>query len=169
MARVAGALAADGVGPGDRVAGFLPNIPEAVIAMLAAASLGAVWSSCSPDFGVQGVLDRFGQIEPKVLFTADGYRYGGKAHDSLATAAAAAGSTAVAGPHGGRSLPGRGPDAPGGAMVSWADYGRSGRAAGPGLPPGPLRPSPVHHVLLRAPRACPSAWSTRWAAPCCST
>ena len=86
VARVAAALAADGVGPGDRVAGFLPNIPEAVIAMLAAARLGAVWSSCSPDFGVQGVLDRFGQISPKVLFTADGYRYGGKSHDSLATA-----------------------------------------------------------------------------------
>jgi acetoacetyl-CoA synthetase len=86
VARLAGALAADGVGPGDRVAGFLPNLPEAVIAMLATTSLGAVWSSCSPDFGVQGVLDRFGQIEPKVLFTADGYRYGGKVHDSLATA-----------------------------------------------------------------------------------
>ncbi|MEN8008189.1 MAG: acetoacetate--CoA ligase, partial [Candidatus Krumholzibacteriota bacterium] len=85
VARVADGLAADGVGPGDRVAGFLPNIPEAVIAMLAAASLGAVWSSCSPDFGVQGVLDRFGQIAPKVLFSADGYFYGGKGHDSLAT------------------------------------------------------------------------------------
>lgn len=87
VARVAGALAADGVRPGDRVAGFFPNLPEAVIAMLATASLGAVWSSCSPDFGVQGVCDRFGQIEPKVLFTADGYRYGGKAQDSLDTAA----------------------------------------------------------------------------------
>jgi acetoacetyl-CoA synthetase len=83
-ARLAASLAADGVGPGDRVAGFLPNIPEAVIAMLATARLGAVWSSCSPDFGVQGVLDRFGQIAPRVLVTADGYRYGGKAHDSLA-------------------------------------------------------------------------------------
>jgi len=85
-ARVAAALTAAGVAPGDRVVGFLPNIPEAVIAMLAAASVGAVWSSCSPDFGVQGVLDRFGQIAPKVLLTADGYRYGGKTHDSLATA-----------------------------------------------------------------------------------
>jgi acetoacetyl-CoA synthetase len=72
-----------GVEPGDRVAGFLPNCPEAVIAMLAAASLGATWSSCSPDFGIQGVLDRFGQIRPKVLFTADGYRYNGKRIDSL--------------------------------------------------------------------------------------
>jgi acetoacetyl-CoA synthetase len=82
VSRTAQALAAEGVGPGDRVAGFLPNMPEAVIAMLAATSLGAVWSSCSPDFGVQGVLDRFGQIEPKVLFCADGYYYNGKALDS---------------------------------------------------------------------------------------
>ena len=84
VARVAAALRASGVGVGDRVAGFMPNIPETVIAMLATASLGAVWSSCSPDFGVKGVLDRFGQIEPKVLFCADGYRYAGKAIDCLA-------------------------------------------------------------------------------------
>lgn len=82
VSRVAQALAAEGVGPGDRVAGFMPNMPEAVIAMLAATSLGAVWSSCSPDFGVQGVLDRFGQIEPKVLFCPDGYYYNGKTLDS---------------------------------------------------------------------------------------
>jgi acetoacetyl-CoA synthetase len=83
VADVAAALRATGVGVGDRVAGFMPNIPETVIAMLATASLGAVWSSCSPDFGVKGVLDRFGQIEPKVLFCADGYQYAGKAIDSL--------------------------------------------------------------------------------------
>ena len=71
--------------PGDRVVGFLPNMPETVIAMLATTSLGAVWSSCSPDFGVSGVLDRFGQITPKVLFAADGYRYAGKTLDCLAT------------------------------------------------------------------------------------
>jgi acetoacetyl-CoA synthetase len=76
-----------GVVAGDRVAGFLPNVPEAVVAMLATASLGAVWSSCSPDFGVTGVLDRFGQIEPKVLITADGYLYAGKQIDSLARVA----------------------------------------------------------------------------------
>ena len=70
-----GALKQWGVGPGDRVAGFLPNCPAAVIGMLAASSLGAVWSSCSPDFGVAGVLDRFGQIEPKVLLAADGYLF----------------------------------------------------------------------------------------------
>ena len=79
VARVAAALKGEGVGQGDRVVGYLPNMPEAIIAMLASASLGAVWSSCSPDFGVQGVLDRFSQIEPKVLFTVNGYWYNGKA------------------------------------------------------------------------------------------
>jgi len=79
---LAAALEADGVGPGDRVAGFLPNTLEPVIAMLATTSLGAIWSSCSPDFGQQGVLDRFGQIEPKVLFACDGYSYGGKPVDT---------------------------------------------------------------------------------------
>jgi acetoacetyl-CoA synthetase len=83
VGRVAAALRTQGVGPGDRVAGFLPNIPETVIAMLAAASCGAVWSSCSPDFGVKGVLDRFGQITPRVLIAADGYRYAGKELDCL--------------------------------------------------------------------------------------
>ena len=83
VARVAAGLADAGVVAGDRVAAFVPNVPEAAIAMLAAASLGAIWSSCSPDFGVQGVLDRFGQIQPKVLFTADGYFYAGKRLDSL--------------------------------------------------------------------------------------
>jgi len=84
-ARIADGLRAAGVQPGDRVAGYLPNIPETVIAMLAATSLGAVWSSCSPDFGPSGVLDRFGQITPKVLFAADGYRYAGKTLDCMAT------------------------------------------------------------------------------------
>jgi acetoacetyl-CoA synthetase len=83
VSRLQKALAQSGVGAGDRVAGFLPNLPETVIAMLAATSLGAVWSSCSPDFGVQGVMDRFGQIEPKVLFVADGYFYGGREFDVL--------------------------------------------------------------------------------------
>ncbi len=83
VARVASAFTAMGIVAGDRVAGFLPNIPEAVIAMLAAASIGAVWSSCSPDFGVGGVLDRFGQIAPRVLVVADGYRYAGKSIDCV--------------------------------------------------------------------------------------
>jgi acetoacetyl-CoA synthetase len=82
VSRLAQALADAGVEKGDRVAGYLPNVPEAAAALLATASLGAVWSSCSPDFGVQGVLDRFGQIEPKILFCADGYLYNGKEFDS---------------------------------------------------------------------------------------
>ena len=82
VSRIAQALADAGVKKGDRVAGYLPNVPEATAALLATASLGAVWSSCSPDFGVQGVLDRFGQIEPKILFCADGYLYNGKEFDS---------------------------------------------------------------------------------------
>ena len=83
VSRLARLLRGAGVGIGDRVAGYLPNMPEAVIAMLATTAIGAVWSSASPDFGVQGVLDRFGQIEPKVLFAADGYFYGGKVFDGL--------------------------------------------------------------------------------------
>ncbi len=83
VSRLAQALRACGVKPGDRVAGYMPNIPGAVIAMLAATSIGAIWSSCSPDFGVQGVLDRFGQIEPRILFSADGYFYNGKTIDVL--------------------------------------------------------------------------------------
>jgi acetoacetyl-CoA synthetase len=81
VAAFAAGLRKEGIRPGDRVAGYLPNLPEAIIAALAAAAVGAVWSSCSPDFGAQGVLDRFGQIEPKILVAADGYSYGGKNHD----------------------------------------------------------------------------------------
>jgi acetoacetyl-CoA synthetase len=81
VAMLAAALKAEGVRPGDRVAAVMPHIPETLIAMLATTSLGAVWSSCSPDFGAQGVLDRFGQIEPKVLIAVDGYRYNSKPID----------------------------------------------------------------------------------------
>ena len=81
VSRMAQALAARGVNQGDRVAGYLPNMPETIVSALATASLGAVWSSCSSDFGTRGVLDRFGQIEPKVLIAADGYFYGGKTFD----------------------------------------------------------------------------------------
>ncbi len=84
VSRLQQAFKALGVQAGDRVAGYMPNLPETLIAMLAASSLGAIWSSCSPDFGVQGVLDRFGQIQPKVLLCADGYHYNGKQHDCLA-------------------------------------------------------------------------------------
>jgi acetoacetyl-CoA synthetase len=81
VAGVAAGLRALGVGPGDRVVGYLPNIPEALIAFLATASLGAVWSSCSPDFGAPSVIDRFSQIEPKVLIAVDGYTYGRRSFD----------------------------------------------------------------------------------------
>jgi len=83
VGRLAHALKQAGIGIGDRVAGFLPNLPESIIAMLATTSIGATWSSCSPDFGIRGVVDRFGQIAPKVLFTADMYGYGGKRFDCL--------------------------------------------------------------------------------------
>jgi acetoacetyl-CoA synthetase len=73
-----------GIQPGDRIGGFLPNLPETIVAMLATAAIGAIWSSCSPDFGVQGVVDRFGQIQPKVFLSADGYFYNGKRFDCLA-------------------------------------------------------------------------------------
>ncbi|MFC1811310.1 acetoacetate--CoA ligase [Thermodesulfobacteriota bacterium] len=83
VARIAGSLKAAGVQTNDRVVGFMPNMPETVIAMLAATSIGAAWSSCSPDFGIKGVLDRFGQIKPKILFTVDGYFFKGNRLDSL--------------------------------------------------------------------------------------
>ncbi|MEV6575762.1 acetoacetate--CoA ligase [Streptomyces sp. NPDC051577] len=91
LRRQVGSLAAElravGVRPGDRVSGYLPNIPEAVVAFLATASVGGVWTSCAPDFGARSVLDRFQQVEPVVLFTIDGYRYGGKEHDRRDTVA----------------------------------------------------------------------------------
>jgi len=80
---LAGAMRNAGVQRGDRIAGFLPNIPIAIIAMLATASIGAIWSSCSPDFGIKGVLDRFKQIKPKILFAVDGYYYNGKKFNYL--------------------------------------------------------------------------------------
>jgi acetoacetyl-CoA synthetase len=83
-ARFAAALRAHGIRPGDRIAAYLPNVPEAIVAVLGAAAVGAVWSSCSPDFGVQGVLDRFGQIDPRILIATDAYGYGGQVHDTLA-------------------------------------------------------------------------------------
>jgi acetoacetyl-CoA synthetase len=87
VAATAAGLRTLGVGRGDRVVAYLPNIPEATIAFLATASLGAIWSSCSPDFGAGSVIDRFAQIEPKVLFAVDGYRYGGKDFDRRDTLA----------------------------------------------------------------------------------
>jgi acetoacetyl-CoA synthetase len=83
VATIAAGLASEGVVPGDRVAGILPNVPEAIAAALAASRLGAVWTSCSPDFGAPAIVDRLGQVGPKVLFACDGYRYGGRAFDVL--------------------------------------------------------------------------------------
>ncbi|MGE4014526.1 MAG: AMP-binding protein, partial [Alphaproteobacteria bacterium] len=83
VSRLAQAMQAQGIKKGDRVAAYTPNMPETIVCMLAATSLGAVFSSCSPDFGVRGVLDRFGQIEPKILICADGYFYNGKTHPTL--------------------------------------------------------------------------------------
>ncbi len=90
VSRIAQALTAAGIGPGDRVAGYLPNLPESVAAMLASSAIGAIWSSCSPDFGIDGVMDRFGQIAPRILFTADGYFYNGNAIDCRQQVAAVA-------------------------------------------------------------------------------
>jgi acetoacetyl-CoA synthetase len=91
LRRQVGSLAARlrglGVRPSDRVSGYVPNVPQAVVALLATAAVGAVWTSCAPDFGARSVLDRFQQVEPKVLFTVDGYRYGGKEHDRGETVA----------------------------------------------------------------------------------
>ncbi len=87
VAQVAAAMKETGIRPGDRVVGFMPNMPQTIVAMLAATSLGATWSSCSPDFGIKGVLDRFGQIKPRILFTADGYRFKGRRFDSLSRVA----------------------------------------------------------------------------------
>ncbi len=83
VARLSSALRQHGIQPGDRIAGFMPNVIDTVVAMLAVSSVGAVWSSCSPDFGINGVLDRFGQIKPRILFTTDGYLYNGKTLNSL--------------------------------------------------------------------------------------
>ncbi|MEC4020602.1 acetoacetate--CoA ligase [Streptomyces sp. H27-D2] len=91
LRRRVGSLAAElrrlGVRPGDRVSGYLPNIPHSVVALLATAAVGAVWTSCAPDFGARSVLDRFEQVEPVILFAVDGYRYGGKVHDRTETVA----------------------------------------------------------------------------------
>ncbi len=87
VGRAQAGLARLGIGPGDRVAAYMPNVPEAVVALLATASLGAIWSSCAPEFGTRSVVDRFSQIEPKVLLTIDGYRYGEREVDRSAEVA----------------------------------------------------------------------------------
>jgi acetoacetyl-CoA synthetase len=122
VAGIAAGLVAAGVSKGDRVAAFLPNCPEAIVAMLATTSLGAIWSSCSPDFGINGVVDRFGQIEPKVLFCADGYFYNGKRFDSQEAVSgvvriiASIRHTVV--------VPFTGTDATTGSFIRWDDFSR---------------------------------------------
>ena len=144
---VAAGLRDAGVGFGDRVGGFLPNCPEAVIAMLATASIGATWSSCSPDFGVNGVVDRFGQIEPKVLFATDGYYYNGKRIDSLPVVAGIVESipsieaTVIA------PVLADGPDAfPDTAFVTWSDFQKPGAQLS--VRRGTVQSSAVHHVFI---------------------
>ncbi|MGW8376116.1 acetoacetate--CoA ligase [Streptomyces sp. ODS28] len=123
VASLAAELRRLGVRPGDRVSAYLPNIPEAAIALLATAAVGAVWTSCAPDFGARSVLDRFQQVEPTVLFTVDGYRYGGKEHDRRDTVAELRRElpTLRAVVH----VPLLGTEAPEGAL-SWADLTESG-------------------------------------------
>ena len=172
--RVADALAAHGVAAGDRVAAFMPNMPETIIAMLGAAARGAIWSSCSPDFGVQGVLDRFGQIEPRVLFTVDGYWYNGKAIPILDKVAAIVArlpsvERVVVVPYL-QQTPGRVGRSRVGA--GGAAVGRVARAvaAGPDRLRAACRSTIRSTSCIRpAPPACRSASSTAPAARCCST
>jgi len=129
VAEIAAGLRAAGVSKGDRVGGFLPNCPEAVIAMLATTSLGAIWSSCSPDFGVNGVVDRFGQIEPKILFAVNGYYYNGKTCDTRPTIESVVGTVdsirqTVMIPFAG----GLGTEIPLANAIDWKDFAREGEA-----------------------------------------
>ncbi len=140
VARIAAGLRALGVERGDRVAAYMPNIPEAIAAFLATASLGAVWSSCSPDFGARSVVDRFAQIEPKVLLAVDGYRYNGKDYDRSET---------VAGIH----------DEVGGELV------RLGYLDGSGWQDGFLGEGELYSSACRSTTRCGS--STRRAPPAC--
>ncbi|MGK5530562.1 acetoacetate--CoA ligase [Streptomyces sp. URMC 129] len=139
---LAAALRGLGVRPGDRVSGYLPNVPEAVVALLATAAVGAVWTSCAPDFGARGVLDRFQQVEPVVLFAADGYRYAGRVHDRTATVAElrAGLPTLRAVVH----VPLLGTPAPQGAL-EWAEL--AGTGSGEGAPAPEFTPVPFDHPL----------------------
>ena len=142
VAAVAGALEDHGIAPGDRVAGFLPNLPETVIAMLATASVGAIWSSCSPDFGANGVLDRFGQIRPRVFIAADGYRYAGKWIEILSRVREVrdripAIEQVVVVPYG-TSRPELSGIAGAVSWADWADWGTGGQAGGSSGTPRPV-------------------------------
>ena len=122
-----------GVGSGDRVAAYLPNVPETVIALLATASIGAIWSSCAPEFGVSSVVDRFQQIEPKILLTVEGYRYGGRWHDRRAEVAAIRSQLPTL--QATVLVPAPGQEAPGGVDgVAWAELLRPDGGGRPGPP-----------------------------------
>ena len=163
VAALAKSLKTLGVKSGDRVVGFMPNMSETIMAMLAATSLGAVWSSCSPDFGIKGVLDRFGQIEPKVLFTADGYSYNGKSFDSLGRIADIV-----------KQLPSiqqvvvvpytqEKPDiSPIPRAVHFQDFLAPEIRPDDRFRPGSRPIIPFTSCIPRAPPACPNAWSRGW-------
>jgi hypothetical protein len=168
VSRLQQAFRAHGVGEGDRIAAMMPNMPETVACMLAAASIGAIWSSCSPDFGVQGVLDRFGQIEPKLFISCDGYWYNGKRQEVADKL----------------TEPSRRAQAQATVIVPMLDDARPSPAPWKGaktladfIADFPAKPSPSSRCRSRirstscfppAPPAFPNASCIRPAAPCCS-
>ncbi len=153
VAEVAAGLRRLGVGRGDRVAAYAPNVPETLIAFLATASLGAIWSSCSPDFGVTAVLDRFRQIEPKVLIAAEGYLYRGKWFDRRAEVAELQ-----------RSLPSL--EAVVNVDLSRPNWPCPGRTSWSSASPSP---TPCGSSTRRGRRGCPRPWSTGTGASSSST
>jgi acetoacetyl-CoA synthetase len=176
VAQTAAALRAMGVVKGDRVAAYLPNLPAAVVAMLATASIGAIFSSASPDFGVQGVLDRFGQIEPKVLFACDGYWYNGKMNDCLGKVAEIAAGLpsldrVVIVPYVGNAAE----TAAGGSITAIRQGVMLADFLAPFVAERKVRferlpfDHPLTSCIPRAPPACPSASCIAPAACCCST
>jgi len=153
VAAAAEGLRGLGVGSGDRVAAYLPNVPETVIAFLATASIGAIWSSCAPEFGVSSVVDRFRQIEPKVLLAVEGYRYGGRWHDRREEVAAiraqlpTLGATVLVPAPGQEAGPGGGAGPAGaGSTLTWAELLESA-AAGPRPPEPSFERVPFDHPL----------------------
>ncbi len=175
VSRVAAALRAAGIRPGDRVAAYIPNMPEAIVAMLGAASIGAIWSSCSPDFGIEGVLDRFGQIEPRVVFTVDGYWYNGKPQPTLAKTAAIVArlptvERVVVIPYLASTGGGAGEGFDGvRAAIGWDEWLAPHPAGADRVRAAAVRRTRSTSCTRRARPACPSASCTARAARCCST
>ena len=166
VARARAGLQRLGVGPGDRVVAYLPNIPETLVAFLATASLGAVWATCPPEFGVRSVLDRLGQLEPKVLFAVAGYRYGEKHIDRREQIGG--GADEAAEPRDGRARPLR--RRPGRRDPRLRLVGRAPRGDGPArIRPVAVRAPAVRAVFLRHDRVCRRRSSTVTAASCSST